>query len=133
MSDESRTIDPVTMETAAMQRDEARQEAEAQEAQRLLEKLNSESENAPPKEPELSEADARKAHEEAEAKRREAHEKAQQAREDEIQFAWERAVDLPEPALIDASVKRLGVMTERLTRRNMKICVTESIRSHLSG
>lgn len=129
MTEESKTmqspvVDPSLLELA-QQRDEARQQAEAEAAQQLLRELTS-AERQTPKE---ADTDKRCAHEEAEAKSRAEWEAKKQAREDEIQFAWERAVDLPDTALTAASVKRLGDMTERLTRRNMKICVTESIQT----
>ncbi len=130
MSDETKTTAPAALAEMAEQRDEARQEAAAQEAQRILQELNEAPESsAPAPASEPSDADARKAHEEAEAKRRADWEAKQQAREDEIQFAWERAVELSDQELTEASVKRLGDMTERLTQRNMKICVTESIQT----
>ncbi len=130
MSDETKTTAPAALAEMAEQRDEARQEAAAQEAQRILQELNETPESsAPAPVSEPSDADARKAHEEAEAKRRADWEAKQQAREDEIQFAWERAVELSDQELTAASVKRLGDMTERLTQRNMKICVTESIQT----
>ncbi len=130
MSDESKAVAPANLAEVAQLRDEARQEAAAQEAQRILQELNETPEpSAPAPAPEPSDADARKAHEEAEAKRKAEWEAKRQAREDEIQFAWERAVELSDQELTAASVKRLGDMTERLTRRNMKICVTESIQT----
>ncbi len=126
MSEENKVGGTADLSAVAAQHDEARQEAAAQAAQHILEKLNQE---AAPSSPEVSEAEARKAHEEAEARRKAEWEKKQKAREDNIQFAWEKAVDLPDKDLVDASVKRLGDMTERLTQRNMKICVTESIQT----
>ncbi len=66
-------------------------------------------------------------HEAEEAKRKAEWEAKKKAREDEIQFAWEEAIDLPEGELIEKSVERVGQMTERLTKRNMKLCVTEYV------
>ncbi len=134
MTDESKLQAAPSMAQVVRQRDEARQQAEAEEAQQLLEQLNEEEETEEAETLEetvapTSDADARKAHEEAEAKRKQEWEAKKQARDDEVQFAWEQAVDLPEDALTAASVKRLGDMTERITRRNMKLCVTESIQT----
>ncbi len=125
MSDESKALAPADLAEIAQQRDEARQENAAQAAQRILRELNETPEPAA----EISEADAKKAHEEAEAKRKAEWDAKQQAREDDIQFAWEKAVELSDQELTAASVKRLSDMTEWLTRRNMKICVTESIQT----
>ena len=113
-----------SLEEIARQRDEARQQAEADAAQKLLKKM--EETEAPPVE---SDAEKRRAHEEAEAQRRAQWEAEKKARDDEVQFAWEEAVCVSDEQLMADSVKRLGDMTERLTRRNMKICVTESIQT----
>lgn len=113
-----------SLEELARQRDEARQQAESEAAQKLLQEMNRE--DAAPAE---SDADHRKNHEDAEAKRRAQWEAEKKAREEAVQFAWEEAVCVSDQELMANSVKRLGDMTERLTRRNMKICVTESIQT----
>lgn len=113
-----------SLEELARQRDEARQQAESEAAQKLLQEMNRE--DAAPAE---SDADNRKNHEDAEAKRRAQWEAEKKAREEAVQFAWEEAVCVSDQELMANSVKRLGDMTERLTRRNMKICVTESIQT----
>ena len=76
---------------------------------------------------EKTEEEKRREHEEAEAKRKAEWEAKKKAREDEIQLQWENAVNMPQDQLIDSSVKRLSEMTEWLTRRNMKLCVTEHL------
>lgn len=113
-----------SLEELARQRDEAKQQAESDAAQKLLKQMN-EKDAAP----EQTDAEKRKAHEESEEKRRAQWEAEKKARDEEIQFAWEEAVCVPDEQLMANSVKRLGDMTERLTRRNMKICVTENIQT----
>ncbi len=71
----------------------------------------------------------RREHEASEAKRKAEWEAKKKAREDETMMEWEKAIDVSENELYEISVKRLGDMTERLTRRNMKICVTEYIQT----
>jgi hypothetical protein len=113
--------------------DDARQEAEAEAAKATLAKLTEDS--SPPDEAPAEEAhpeedneeQKRKEHEEAEAKRKAEWEAKKQAKEEEILFAWENATALDDEALAAASSKRVGDDSERLTRRNMKQCVTEMI------
>ncbi len=121
--------------------DDARQAAEAEAAKATLAKL---AENEAPSDDEPdedaptetaptadeSEEQKRKAHEEAEAKRKAEWEAKKQAKEEEILFAWENAIAMDDNALIAASMKRVGDDAERLTRRNMKQCVTEMIQSY---
>ena len=118
MADNNQTI--TSLEEMARQRDEARQQAESEAAQKLLQEMNAQAE---------SDAANRLAHEDSEAQRRAKWEAEKKARDEQIQFAWEEAVCVSDQELMANSVKRLGDMTERLTRRNMKICVTESIQT----
>ena len=121
------------MFSKAEELDDARQEAEAEAAKATLAKLTEDSspsdeapaEEAPPEED--NEEQKRKEHEEAEAKRKAEWEAKKQAKEEEILFAWENATALDDEALVAASSKRVGDDSERLTRRNMKQCVTEMI------
>lgn len=78
---------------------------------------------------EETEEEKRRAHEEAEAKRKAEWEAKKKAREEEILIAWEKAIDVTDDQLSEISVKRLGDMTEWLTRRNMKMCVTEYVQT----
>lgn len=128
--------DEMDLRAKAEERDDARQAAEAEAAQATLAKLNVESppedepaDEAPAEEapPEDNEDQKRKEHEEAEAKRKAEWEAKKQAKEEEILFAWENATALDDAALAAASSKRVGDDSERLTRRNMKQCVTEMI------
>lgn len=82
---------------------------------------------ATPTPAEKTEEEKKREHDEAEAKRKAEWEAKKKAREDEIMLQWENAVNMPQDQLIDSSVKRLGDMTEWLTRRNMKLCVTEHL------
>ena len=121
------------MFSKAEELDDARQAAEAEAAKATLAKLteNSEpsdeapAEEAPPEED--TEEQKRKEHEAAEAKRKAEWEAKKQAKEEEILFAWENALAMDDDALAAASSKRVGDDAERLTRRNMKQCVTEMI------
>ena len=126
----------IDLRAKAEELNEARQAAEAEAAQATLAKLAVESppeddpaEDAPTEEAphEDNEEQKRKEHEEAEAKRKAEWEAKRQAKEEEILFAWENATALDDAALAAASSKRVGDDSERLTRRNMKQCVTEMI------
>ena len=130
----NQTAQPVSKDDEILakvqERDDARQQAEAEAAQAVLEQLaQAESKANAKKSAEESEAQKRKAHEEAEAKRKAEWEARKKAREEEELFAWESAVALEDDALVAASMKRLGDDAERLTRRNMKQCVTEYVQT----
>ena len=77
----------------------------------------------------MTEAEKKKAHEESEAKRKAEWEAKKKAREEAEAFEWEKAVAVDDDTLIANSVKRLADATERLTRRNMKLCVTEFVQT----
>ena len=129
--------DEIDLRAKAEDLNEARQAAEAEAAQATLARLSVESpteddpaeeapiEEAPPEED--NEEQKRKAHEEAEAKRKAEWEAKKKAKEEEELFAWENALAMDDTALAAASSKRVGDDAERLTRRNMKQCVTEMI------
>ena len=133
-ADGNQTAQPVSKDDEILakvqERADARQQAEAEAAQAVLEQLaQAESKANAKKSAEESEAQKRKAHEEAEAKRKAEWEARKKAREEEELFAWESAVALEDDALVAASMKRLGDDAERLTRRNMKQCVTEYVQT----
>ena len=128
--------DEMDLRAKAEERDDARQAAEAEAAQATLAKLNVESppedettDEAPAEEasPEDNEDQKRKEHEEAEAKHKAEWEAKKKAKEEAELFAWENALAMDDAALAAASSKRVGDDSERLTRRNMKQCVTEMI------
>lgn len=108
------------------QMDDARQQAEADEARKILQKLQNE-EKA--KDDEADEDEKRRAHEEAEAKRKAEWEEKQREKAAALQAEWEKAIAVDDDRLTALSVKRLGDATERLTRRNMKLCVTEYVQT----
>lgn len=114
----------------AEQRDDERQQAESDAAQAALAKMNEESKSCTdtPSEKD-SETEKRRAHEEAEAKRKAEWEAKQKAKEEAEQMAWENAVAMDDEAVVAAAVKRSGDDAERITRRNMKQCVTEVIQT----
>ena len=134
----------MTASELAAQRDEARQAAEAAEAQKLLAELSETSispkeDAAEPAEEEgnspaetinpPSEDEKRKAHEEAEAKRKAEWEAKKREREEADTMAWEAAIAMDDDALMEASSNRLAADAERITRRNMKQCVTEYVQA----
>ena len=121
---ENSTKENESLEALAQQRDEARQQAESEAAQKLLQEMKGKESSSAE-----SDAEKRRIYEESEAERRAKWEAEKKARDEEIQFAWEEAVCVSDEQLMAKSVKRLGDMTERLTRRNMKICVTENIQT----
>lgn len=69
----------------------------------------------------------RKAHEAAEAKRRAEWEAAQQAKKQKRNEALQKIKSMSDADIIAASTKRISTDVERITRRNMKECVSEHI------
>ncbi len=127
--------------------DDARQEAEAAAAQAALASLTDEEsgDNADepqeaahteekPTEEKPSDAEIedqkRREHEASEAKRKADWEAKKRAREEAELFAWENALAMDDDALVAASMKRVGDDAERITRRNMKQCVTEMVQTY---
>lgn len=124
------------MAAIAEQRDDERQQAEAEAAQKMLQQMQDGADGAvedPAEDPDAKakaeEAEARRAHEEAEAARKAEWERKQREKEEAEQAAWENAVAMDDNAVMIASMKRVGDDAERLTRRNMKQCVTEHIQT----
>ena len=105
--------------TIADQRDDQRQQAEAEAAQEVLQRLQDTA----------AEDEKRRAHEESEAKRKADWEQKQREKAEAEQAAWENAVAMGDDEVMMASMKRVGDDAERLTRRNMKQCVTEHIQT----
>ena len=73
--------------------------------------------------------DKRKAHEEAEAKRKAEHEAKFAARRAQEQSERDRVAGLSDDAVMAEAMKRVSDGFERLTRRNMKDCVSEYIQT----
>lgn len=71
----------------------------------------------------------RQAHEAAEAKRKAEWEAAQAEKRASEQAQLDRVAAMSPDDIADFSVKRVSADTERLTRRNMKDCVSEHIQS----
>lgn len=120
----------------AEQRDDERQQAEAEAAQKMLqqmqngaESIDEDSAEDPSAKAKAEEAEARRAHEEAEAKRKAEWEQKKREKKEAEQAAWENAVAMSDDEVMKASMKRVGDDAERLTRRNMKQCVTEYIQT----
>lgn len=76
-----------------------------------------------------SEAQTKKEFEEQEAKRKADWEAQQEEKLEAEMMAWETAVAVSDQILTENSLKRIGDEAERLTRRNMKICVAEHIQT----
>ena len=68
-------------------------------------------------------------HEASEAKRKADWEARQQAKKDAIKAQLERIGAMNDEELVSESMKRVGAYTEKLTRRNMKECVSEYIQT----
>lgn len=75
------------------------------------------------------EAQKRAEHEAAEAKRKAEWEAKQQAKRDAEQAALQKLSVMGDDEVMMASMQRVGDDSERLTRRNMKVCVTEHIQT----
>lgn len=139
------TLEPQAAESAETFGDDAAQQAEAQAAPAALEYLKQQDDDEPctdepeegeedsaeeePAEPSLTPAQKKQAHEEAEAKRKAEWDAKHQEKEEAELMAWETAVAVSDEELTTASMGRVGKDAERLTRRNMKICVAEHIQT----
>ena len=75
------------------------------------------------------EDDKRKAHEAAEAQRKADWEAKQQQKKAALQAEVDRLATMSDDEVMLASMKRVSADTERLTRRNMKDCVSEYIQT----
>lgn len=114
----------------AEKRDDERQQAEAEAAKKMLQQMQSdEAEETAEAKAQAEEDEKRRAHEEAEAKRKAEWEQKKREKEEAEQAAWENAVAMDDNEVMMASMKRVGDDAERLTRRNMKQCVTEHIQT----
>lgn len=139
------TLEPQAAESAESFGDDAVQQAEAQAAPAVLAYLKQQDESEPcddeleggeessaeeePAEVSLTPAQKKQAHEEAEAKRKAEWEARHQEKEEAELMAWETAVAVSDEELATASMGRVGKDAERITRRNMKNCVTEHIQT----
>lgn len=69
----------------------------------------------------------RREHEEKETRRRQEWEESQAKKKAEEDAAWRKVLEMTDDEAASQSAVHVGTSTERLTRRNMKICVTEHI------
>lgn len=102
--------------------EDARQEAEAAEAQATLAAISNNDAQDKGNE-ELK----RKAHEEAEAKRKAEWEAQKQAKEEEIFFAWENALATDDDSLMRKAMEHIRDDYERVTGNNIKQCIAEML------
>jgi hypothetical protein len=75
------------------------------------------------------EDEKRRAHDESEAKRKAEWEAKQAEKKEALEKALLELLEMSDENAMGESVKRTGDDLERLTRRNMKICVTEHIQA----
>ena len=118
----------------AARRADERQQAEEEQAKVLLSQMRQAAADVPavpyPEAGKKTEEDRkRQEHEEAEARRKAEWEAKQRAKDEAEQAAWENAVAMSDDEVMAASMKRVGDDSERLTRRNMKQCVTEYVQT----
>ena len=76
-----------------------------------------------------SEEAKRKAHEEAEAKRKAEWDAQQASKKAAEQEKLQQIAAMSDDEVMMASAKRVGTDTEKITRRNMKDCVSEVIQT----
>lgn len=118
--------------------DEEQQAAEAESAQAALAFLKQQESGEAASDadsvkktaaPTASAEEMKRLHEEQEAKRKAEWEARQAAKQEAELMAWETAVAVSDDELASVSLKRVGADTERLTHRNMKVCVAEHIQT----
>lgn len=113
--------------------DEAEQQAEAEAAPAEMEKLMGEAAEPEGKSSqtaaEQTEDEKRKAHEEAEAKRKAEFDAKQQAKKEKEAAEITRVAAMSDDEVMMASMQQVSAATERLTRRNMKECVSEYVQT----
>lgn len=116
-------------ETVEAESGEAGAEAEESEGEEAEEIPETEGETDDTVDEELEEKRKRAEHEASEAKRKAEWEARQQAKKDaEIQELY-RLESMPDEEVMTASMQRISTDTERLTRRNMKDCVSEYVQT----
>lgn len=79
--------------------------------------------------PAAAETERRRRHEEAEAKRKAEWERQQEEKHAAEQDALAKIEQMSETELVNASMERMKKETERLTRRNLKECVSEYVQT----
>lgn len=113
--------------------DEAEQQAEADAAPAEMEKLMGEESEPEDKSGQAAagqtEDEKRKAHEEAEAKRKAEFDAKQRAKKEKENAEIARVAAMSDDEVMMASMQQVSAATERLTRRNMKECVSEYVQT----
>lgn len=128
------SAEPQTGTAPVIFTDEERQQEETAAAQEALDSMKGAAGAGKPQEEPKPEEDAeeerkRAEHEAAEAARRAEWEAKKAARKAATQAELDRIAAMSDEELLNASMKRVAADTERLTRRNMKECVSESIQT----
>lgn len=126
-------VGQAVIEDAPEPDDEAEQQAEADAAPAEMEKLMGEAPE-PEDKPgqaaaEQTEDEKRKAHEEAEAKRKAEFDAKQRAKKEKEAAEIARVAAMSDDEVMMASMQQVSAATERLTRRNMKECVSEYVQT----
>ena len=113
--------------------DEAEQQAEADAAPAEMEKLMGKTPEPEDKSSQVAaeqtEDEKRKAHEEAEAKRKAEFDAKQKAKKEKEAAEIARVAAMSDDEVMMASMQQVSAATERLTRRNMKECVSEYVQT----
>jgi len=123
---DSKTAEMQTLQAKLIQQHEQKKAAAAAEvtskepAAEPVAKTEAEQED-----PAAAETERRRQHEEAEAKRKAEWERQQAEKRTAEQAALAKIEQMSETELIKASMERMKKETERLTRRNLKECVSE--------
>ena len=124
----------ILSEMDMMNRDAEDDAFEVSSDSETVDSFSEEFEPVEPPKPEPQAEDAEEARKKAkfdaaEAKRKAEWEQKQREKAEAEQAAWENAVAMGDDEVMMASMKRVGDDAERLTRRNMKQCVTEHIQT----
>ena len=127
---DSKTAEMQTLQAKLIQQHEQKKAAAAAEvtgkepAAESVAKTEAEQED-----PVAAETERRRRHEEAEAKRKAEWERQQEEKHAAEQDALAKIEQMSETELVKASMERMKKETERLTRRNLKECVSEYVQT----
>ena len=123
---DSKTAEMQTLQAKLIQQHEQKKAAAAAEMpnKESVAKTETESED-----PAAAETERRRQHEEAEAKRKAEWERQQAEKHAMEQAALAKIEQMSETELVKASMERMKKETERLTRRNLKECVSEYVQT----
>ena len=127
---DSKTAEMQTLQAKLIQQHEQKKAAAASEAPskepaaKPVAKTEAEQED-----PAAAETERRRRHEEAEAKRKAEWERQQEEKRAAETAALAKIEQMSETELVKASMERMKKETERLTRRNLKECVSEYVQT----